>query len=175
LSVGEWDEIVRFSRQLSYSHLFKRKERGLMERQTTCSDTTKNIIQNTSQPQSDTTQSDQPTNNEQTHSEQRTDRGAGKSSQSFTLLDLCRLTFTLDGVDILNVQDATNEQFAALADVIADVTNVEQWYLEERRDFINGLHVFCEERSYPFPFTLVDEEKTPTAKLPSEEEQDNVE
>ena len=132
-----------------------------MERQTKCSDTTKNIIQNTSQPQSDSTPSDQPTNKEQTHSEQRTDRGAGKSSQYFTLLDLCRLTFTLDGVNVLNAQDATNEEFDALAQVVSDVTNVEQWYLEERRDFINGLRAFCEERNYPFPFTMVDEESIP--------------
>ena len=133
-----------------------------MELQTTCSDTTKNIIQNTSQPQSDSTQSDQPTNKEQTHSEQRTGRGAGKSSQYFTLLDLCRLTFTLDGEQVLNAQDATHEQFDTLAQVVSDVTNVEQWYMEERRDFINGLRAFCEEHNYPFPFTMIDEETIPT-------------
>ena len=133
-----------------------------MERQTKCSDTTKNIIQNTSQPQNDSTQSDQPTHKEQTHSEQRIDRDAGKSSQSFTLLDLCRLTFTLDGEQVLNAQDATHEQFDTLAQVVSEVTNVEVWYLEERRDFMNGLRAFCEERNYPFPFTLVDEETQPT-------------
>jgi hypothetical protein len=135
-----------------------------MERQTKCSDTTKNIIQNTSQPQSDSTPSDQPTHKEQTRSEQRTDRGAGTSSQSFTLLDLCRLTFTLDGEQVLNAQDATHEEFDALAQVVSDVTNVEQWYLEERRDFINGLRVFCEERNYPFPFTIVNEETQPSIR-----------
>ena len=71
----------------------------------------------------------------------------------------------LDGVEVLNAQDATNEQFDALADVVSDVSNVEQWYLEERRDFINGLQAFCEERNYPFPFTIVDEEGTPTTPL----------
>ena len=66
---------------------------------------------------------------------------------------------------MLDAQHATNEQFGALVDAVADVTNVEQWYLEERRDFMNGLQAFCEERNYPFPFTLIDEEKTPTAPL----------
>ena len=55
-----------------------------------------------------------------------------------------------------------NEEFDALAQVVSDVTNVEQWYMEERRDFINGLRAFCEERNYPFPFTIVDEETQPT-------------
>jgi hypothetical protein len=87
---------------------------------------------------------------------------AGTSSQSYTLLDLRRLTFTLNGEQVLNAQDATHEEFDALAQVVSNVTNVEQWYLEERRDFINGLRVFCEERNYPFPFTLVDEEIQPT-------------
>src|SRR5438876_10600787 len=48
LLVGEWDEIVCFSRQLSYSLWFKRKELVLMVRQTKDSDTRKNTIQNSS-------------------------------------------------------------------------------------------------------------------------------
>jgi hypothetical protein len=136
-----------------------------MEPQTECENTTSKPIQNTSQYQSDQQGSDQPTNKKPTDSEQSTDHGAGKSSQYFTLLDLCRLTFSLDGVEVLNAQDATNEQFGALTDVISDVTNVEQWYLEERRDFINGLYAFCKEHNYTFPFTLVDEEGTPTTPL----------
>ncbi len=62
---------------------------------------------------------------------------------------------------MLNAQDASNEEFDALAQVVSDVSNVEQWYLEERRDFINGLRAFCEARNYPFPFTIVDEETQP--------------
>jgi hypothetical protein len=145
-----------------------------MDLQTECNDTTNEVIQNTSQQGSDSAQNDQPTSKKPIDSEQRTDHDGGKSNPSFTLLDLCRLTFSLDGVEVLNAQDATNEQFGALADVVSDVTNVEQWYLEERRDFINGLQAFCEEHDYPFPFTLVDEEPeegTPTAPLRHDSEE----
>jgi hypothetical protein len=146
-----------------------------VELQTECGATTNEVIQNTSQQGSEQQGSETSTNKKPIDLEQRTDRGAGKSSQSFTLLDLCRLTFTLDGGEVLNAQDATNEQFGALADVVSDVTNVEQWYLEERRDFINGLQAFCEEHNYTFPFTLVDEEGTPTVPLSAEEEHINAE
>jgi hypothetical protein len=133
-----------------------------MESRTECAATTSEDIQNTLQQGGKPQGSEQPTPKKPTDSEQRTDHGEGKSSPSFTLLDLRRLTFTLDGEQVLNAQDATNEQFDALAQVVSDVSNVEQWYLEERRDFINGLRAFCEERNYPFPFTLVDEEAPPT-------------
>jgi hypothetical protein len=146
-----------------------------MEPQTECEHTTDESIQNTFLDPNEQQGSETPISEKPMKSEQSTDHGAGKSSQYFTLLDLCRLTFTLDGVEVLNAQDATNEQFAALADVVAEVTNVEQWYLEERRDFINGLQVFCEDRNYPLPFTLVDEEGTPTAEFRAEEEQVNAE
>jgi hypothetical protein len=129
-----------------------------MESLTECEATTNEPIQNTSQQGSDQSQSDQPTPKKQTGLEQKTDHGEGKSSQSFTLLDLRRLTFTLDGEKVLNAQDATHEEFDVLTHLVSDVSNVEQWYLEERRDFINGLLAFCDERNYPFPFTLVAEE-----------------
>jgi hypothetical protein len=145
-----------------------------MESQTECAVTTSEDIQNTSQQGSDQRPDEQPTPKKPTGSEQRTDHDAERSSLSFTLLDLRRLTFTLDGGHILNVQDATHEQFDALAQVVSDVSNVEQWYLEERRDFINGLRAFCEERNYPFPFTLLDEETQPmtSPEVPSAEESD---
>ena len=133
-----------------------------MESQTECAATTNEHIQNTLPQGSEQQGSEQPTTKKPIDSEQRTDHGAEKSSPSFTLLDLRRLTFTLDGEQVLNAQDATHEQFDALAQVVSDVSNVEQWYLEERRDFINGLRAFCEERNYPFPFTIVDEETQPT-------------
>lgn len=136
-----------------------------MELPTECGATINEGIQNTLQRGSDPQGNDPPTNTKLIDSEQRTDHGAGKSSPSFTLLDLRRLTFTLDGMQVLNAQDATNEEFSALANVVSEVTNVEQWYLEERRDFINGLLAFCQERNYPFPFTMVEEETTPTALL----------
>lgn len=145
-----------------------------MEPQTECEGTTNDTIQNTLQQGSEQQGSEQPTHKEPTNLEQKPDRAAGKSSQYFTLLDLRRLTFTLDGEHVLNAQDATNEEFGTLADVVSDVTNVEQWYLEERRDFINALYAFCEERDYPFPFTIVDEQKTSTAPLTTEEEQNNA-
>ena len=133
-----------------------------MESQTECAATTSEDTQNTLPQGSEQPQSEQPTPKKPTDSEPRTDHGAEKSSPSFTLLDLRRLTFTLDGEHVLNAQDSTYEQFDALAQVVSDVTNVEQWYLEERRDFINGLRAFCEERNYLFPFTILDEETQPT-------------
>jgi hypothetical protein len=139
-----------------------------VEPQTECEPTTNEPIQNTSQPQNEQQGSEQSISKKPIDSEQRTDRGAAKSSQYFTLLDLQRITFTLDGEQVLNAQDATNEQFDALAQVVSDVSNVEEWYLEERRDFINGLYAFCEERGYSFPFTIVDEEKAPTQPLEQE-------
>jgi hypothetical protein len=132
-----------------------------MESQTECEATTSEGTQNTLQQGGDQPPSEQPTHKMPIDSEQKTDHDAGKSSQSFTLLDLRRLTFTLNGEQVLNAQDASNEEFDALAQVVSDVSNVEQWYLEERRDFINGLRAFCEERNYPFPFTLMDEETQP--------------
>jgi hypothetical protein len=133
-----------------------------MEPQTECEPTTKGPIQNTSQPQNEQQGSESSINKKPTKSEQSTDRDAARSSRNFTLLDLRRLTFTLDGEHVLNAQDATNEQFDALAQVVSDVSNVLEWYLEERRDFMNGLRVFCEERNYPFPFTMLDDETQPT-------------
>jgi hypothetical protein len=136
-----------------------------MELPTECETTTNEPIQNTSKPGGEQPQSEQSTHKKPTGSEQKTDHDAEKSSQSFTLLDLRRLTFTLDGEHVLNAQDATHEQFDALAQVVSDVSNVLEWYLEERRDFINGLRAFCEARNYPFPFTLLDEETQPTTTL----------
>jgi hypothetical protein len=136
-----------------------------VEPQTECEATTNEHIQNTLQQGSEQHGSEHPTHKKPIESELKTDHGAGKSNQSFTLLDLRRLTFTLDGEQVLNAQEATHEEFDALAQVVSDITKVEQWYLEERRDFINGLRAFCEERNYPFPFTIVDEESIPTTPL----------
>jgi hypothetical protein len=129
-----------------------------MESQTECAVTTNEDIQNTSKPGGDQQPDEQLTIKKPIDSEQRSGHGAEQSSPSFTLLDLRRLTFTLDGEHVLNAQDATHEQFDALAQMVSDVSNVLEWYLEERRDFINGLRAFCEERTYPFPFTMLDEE-----------------
>ena len=145
-----------------------------MEPQRECESTTSEPIQNTSQPPNEQQGSEQSTNTKPTDSEQKTDHGVAKSSQYFTLLDLRRLTFTLDGEHVLNAQDATQDEFDALARVVSEVSNVLEWYLEERRDFINGLRAFCEERSYPFPFTVVDEETqlTTPGGEPAHEESD---
>jgi len=67
------------------------------------------------------------------------------------------LTFSLDDGQVLNAQDATKEQFWTLANAVANVTNVEEWYLEERRDFVNQLYAFCTANNYQFPFTIVEE------------------
>jgi hypothetical protein len=144
-----------------------------MEPQTECEPTTSEPIQNTSQGQNDQQGSDQPINKKPTKSEQSTDHAEGKSSRYFTLLDLERCQFTLDGETVLNAQDATNEQFAALAEKVAMVLNVEQWYLEERRDFMNGLYAYCEARNYEFPFTVVDEETQETQPLEALEQKES--
>ena len=142
-----------------------------MESQTECETTTNEGIQNTLQQGGDQPPGELPMHKKPTDSEQKTDHDAEKSSPSFTLLDLCRLTFSLDGEQVLNAQDATHEEFDALAQAVSNVSNVEHWYLEERRDFINGLRAFCEERNYPFPFTIIDEAtqpRTPRGEPPHE-------
>lgn len=145
-----------------------------MEQQTECEATTSEPIQNTSLDQSDQQGSESSTNTKPTPSEHSTDHVEGKSSQYFTLLDLQRCQFTLDGETVLNAQDATNEQFAALANMMANVSNVEQWYLEERRDFINGLYSYCQKRDYEFPFIILDAEGTPTQPLEPVETQEET-
>lgn len=122
-----------------------------------CRTTTKAPIQNTLQQGSEQNKSEKPTSKRPTASEQKTGHGAGKSNRYFTLMDLSRLTFSLDGEQVLNVQDATSEQFWALANALANVTNVEEWFLEERRDFVNQLYAFCTANNYQFPFTFVEE------------------
>ena len=144
-----------------------------MEPQTECEPTTSEHTQNTLADPNEQQGSESSTNKKPTKSEQSTDHGAAKSSQYFTLLDLQRCQFALDGETVLNAQDATNEEFAALAEKVATVLNVEQWYLEERRDFINGLYTYCQECGYPFPFTIVDEEKMPTEPLEPQQEMKN--
>ena len=129
-----------------------------MEPQTECEATTNESIQNTSKQGSDTPPSEPSINKKPTGSGQRTDPGAAKSSRYFTLLDLCKLTFSLDGEQTLNAETATNEQFAALAEIVATVSNVKVWHLEERRDFCNGLYAWCLAQGYDFPFTIVEEE-----------------
>lgn len=140
-----------------------------MEPQTECEPTTSEPIQNTSADPNEQQANEPQTNAKPISSEQRTGPDAAKSSQFCTLLDLQRVNFTLDGEQVLNAQDATNEQFAALAEMVASVSNVEQWYLEERRDFINGLYVYCEEHHYPFPFVMGDEETLSTQPFEQQE------
>src|SRR6516225_3021739 len=122
-----------------------------MESPSACDRTTNEHIPNTLAQGSELPPSELPTNAKPIDCEQRTAHDA-KPGSAFTLLDLRSITFTLDGVETLNAQDATNEQFAALAEVVSEVTNVEEWYLEERRDFLNGLYAFCQAHDYPFPF-----------------------
>lgn len=142
-----------------------------MEQPTACAATTDEITPSTSEQVQGSEQegSEQPISKKPTDSEQRTDPGAERSSRYFSLLDLARLTFSLDGQLVLNAETATNEQFAALAEIVANVTNVEAWHLEERRDFLNGLYAWCLAHNYEFPFTEIGEELVPTALLESGE------
>ena len=136
-----------------------------MEQPTACEPTTNAITPSTSQQGSEPSISEQPTTQKPTDLEQKTGHAGGKSSRYFNLLDLARLTFSLNGEQTLNAEDATDEQFAALAEIVANVSNVEAWHLEERRDFLNGLHAWCVEHDYEFPFTEIGEELVPTALL----------
>ena len=94
-----------------------------MEPQRECEPTTSEPIPNTSRPQNEQQGSEQPINTKPIDSEQKTDHGVAKSSQYFTLLDLRRLTFTLDGEHVLNAQDATQDEFDALVDFAYNVGN----------------------------------------------------
>src|SRR5258708_6250251 len=99
--------------------MFRRKERGPVESQTKCNDTTDANIQNTS----------------------------GKHAKraipaKYQLLDLHRLTFTLEGHEqAIDAETATPEQFNVFAEAFADVEDVDTnvWPLEDRRDLINDL------------------------------------
>lgn len=122
-----------------------------------CRTTTKEPIQNTLQQGSEPSKSEQPTSKKPTASEQKTGHAAGTSNRYFTLMDMGRLTFSLDDGQVLNVADATSEQFWTLANALANVTNVEEWFLEDRRDFVNQLYAFCEANNYQFPFTIISE------------------
>ena len=83
---------------------------------------------------------------------------AGKGRR-FSLLDLARLTFQLEGVEqAFDVEHAMPEQFDAFAEAIAeDFENVDRtvWPLEVRRDFINTLWQFCLTEGFDFPLTEV--------------------
>ena len=136
-----------------------------------CKPTTDNTIPNTSEEGSGPGDSEQPTNREPIDFEQRTGRAARKSN-TFTLLDLERVLFTLDGNTILNALAASNEAFGTFALIVADVTNVDTWHIENRRDFLNGLWAFCEEHGYDFPFTVETEETISTALLAAEQPKD---
>lgn len=91
----------------------------------------------------------------------------------YTLLDLHRLTFHLEGIEeTLNVEECTAEQFNAFAQAVADVEDVDTlvWPLEERRNLVNELWVFCEQEKFDFPLIDTDvEESTPTVPLNTEE------
>lgn len=79
----------------------------------------------------------------------------------FKLLDLHRLTFTLEGVEqAIDAETATPEQFNAFAEAFADVENVDPaiWPLEIRRDLINELWEFCLSEGYDFPLTEIPSE-----------------
>jgi hypothetical protein len=81
----------------------------------------------------------------------------------YTLSDLHRLTFNLDGVgETLNVEECSAEQFNAFAQAVADVEDVDVsvWPLEERRNLVNELWDFCQAENFEFPLTDSDAEET---------------
>ena len=97
---------------------------------------------------------------------QNTSAKAGKGRR-FSLLDLARLTFQLEGVEqAFDVEHATPEQFNAFAASVADVEDVDVnvWPLEVRRDFINTLWQFCLTEGFDFPLTEVADEAASEAE-----------
>jgi hypothetical protein len=88
-------------------------------------------------------------------------------TKKFSLLDLHRLTFNLEGVEqTLNVETASPSQFNVFASEMADVEDVDVnvWPLEVRRDFVNDLWNFCLTNEYEFPLTEVVSEDASEAK-----------
>jgi hypothetical protein len=106
-----------------------------MESQNKCNDTTEESTLNTS--------------------------GKGRDVRKFKLIDLHRLTFTLEeGERPIDVETATPEQFNAWTSDVADVADVDTltWPLEVRRDLINDLWEYCLTEGYAFPLTEVADE-----------------
>ena len=84
-----------------------------------------------------------------------TEDPAEQSAQPFSLGDLARIAFTLDGVE----HDAWSSPAAAFQQYIAQfsrVSNVDigEWNVFERLDFLNALSVFCSKNGFSFPFTI---------------------
>ena len=87
---------------------------------------------------------------------------SGKGAKGkYTLLDLHRLTFRLEGVEqVCDAETCTPEQFHAFAEAFAEVEDVDTtiWPLEVRRDLINELWEYCLTEGYDFPLTEVADE-----------------
>jgi hypothetical protein len=102
-----------------------------------------------------------------------------RAKGKYTLNDLHRLTFNLEGVEkTFNVEECTAEQFNLFAQEVAEVEDVDvsAWPLEERRNLVNELWHFCQAENFEFPLTDRDtEEGTPTAPLTGEAPVDTVE
>jgi hypothetical protein len=102
-----------------------------------------------------------------------------RAKGKYTLSDLHRLTFTLEGVEeTLNVEECSAEHFNLFAQAVAEVEDVDTavWPLEERRNLVNELWDFCQAQNFAFPLTDRDsEESTPTAPLAVEAPADTVE
>lgn len=88
---------------------------------------------------------------------QNTSAKAGKGRR-FSLMDLHRLTFQLEGVEqAFDVETCTAEQFNAFVVEVAEVEDVDSsvWPLEVRRDLINELWAFCVKEGFDFPLTEI--------------------
>ena len=101
-----------------------------------------------------------------------------RAKRKYTLSDLHRLTFKLEGVEqACDVETCTAEQFNAFASEVADVEDVDTsaWPLEERRNLVNELWDFCRAENLDFPLTDVSEEDpeegTPPAPLSHDSEE----
>jgi hypothetical protein len=70
--------------------------------------------------------------------------------------DLLRLEFSFDGRETLTVYSATPEQMTMLAEMFANVSEVDTdvWPVSERLDFVNALWEFCQSKQYDFPLRI---------------------
>jgi hypothetical protein len=121
--------------------MYKQEGAGLMESQTKCNDTTS---ENTP----------------------RTLEKGSQAKRKYTLSDLNRLTFQLEGVEqTLDVETCTPEQFNVFISEMVEVEDVDVnvWPLEVRRDLVNDLYDFCLTNGYEFPLTDVKVEAAPEA------------
>lgn len=99
---------------------------------------------------------EQQNNEKQQNSNPKTDQ-PGVGLNEFSLEDLSRLTFRLDGAQELDCWSSTAVQFQTYVQKLGtSVENVDTdvWTPFDRLDYLNSLLTFCHAHRRRFPFTL---------------------